>query len=56
MILTLAHSLDMEVVAGGIETTAELAILKDLGCEFGQGYWFAPPMATESASQRLHPS
>ncbi|MBW4485545.1 MAG: EAL domain-containing protein [Tildeniella torsiva UHER 1998/13D] len=55
MILTLAHSLNMDVVAEGIETAAELAILKDLGCEFGQGYWFAPPMATESATQWLHP-
>lgn len=55
MILTLAHSLDMDVVAEGIETAAELAILKDLGCEFGQGYWFAPPMAIESATQWLHP-
>ncbi|MBD1874750.1 EAL domain-containing protein [Nodosilinea sp. FACHB-131] len=54
MILTLAHSLGMDVVAEGIETAAELDILKALGCESGQGYWFAPPLATASAAQWLH--
>ncbi|MBD1915322.1 MULTISPECIES: EAL domain-containing protein [Cyanophyceae] len=55
MILTLAHSLNIDVVAEGIETAAELDILKALGCESGQGYWFAPPLVTASAAQWLHP-
>lgn len=42
-IMTLAQNLGMEVVAEGIETAAQLAQLKLLGCEFGQGYWFARP-------------
>ncbi len=56
MILTLAHSLDMDVVAEGIETATELDILKALGCESGQGYWFARPLVTEAAAQWLHPA
>ncbi|MBD2259336.1 EAL domain-containing protein [Pseudanabaena sp. FACHB-2040] len=53
MILTLAHSLDMDVVAEGIETEAELDVLKGLGCEFGQGYWFSPPLNAEQGNQWL---
>ena len=42
-IVTLADKLGMEVVAEGVETAAQVAHLKNLGCEFGQGYWFARP-------------
>ncbi|HIK16430.1 MAG TPA: EAL domain-containing protein [Leptolyngbyaceae cyanobacterium M33_DOE_097] len=49
MILTLAHGLGMDVVAEGIETEAELEILQRLGCEFGQGYWYAPPLDATQA-------
>ena len=42
-IITLADKLGVEVVAEGIETAAQGAYLKDLGCEFGQGYWLARP-------------
>ena len=40
MILALAHSLGMEVVAEGIETNPQLAKLQNLSCDFGQGYLF----------------
>ncbi len=42
-IITLADKLGMEVIAEGVETAAQVAYLKDLGCEFGQGYWLARP-------------
>lgn len=42
-IITLADKLGMEVVAEGVETAAQVSYLKDLGCEFGQGYWLARP-------------
>lgn len=35
----------MTVVADGIETTSQLEQLQALGCDFGQGYLFAPPLA-----------
>ncbi|WOD39082.1 EAL domain-containing protein [Nodosilinea sp. E11] len=55
MILFLAHSLEMDVVAEGIETATELDSLKRLGCELGQGYWFARPLTVEQATQWLKP-
>ena len=43
-IINLAHSLGLDVVAEGIETEAQLQVLKSLGCEYGQGYLFAHPL------------
>ena len=43
-IINLAHSLGLDVVAEGIETEAQLDILRGLGCEYGQGYFFAYPL------------
>lgn len=43
-IINLAHSLGLDVIAEGIETEAQLKILKELGCEYGQGYLFAHPL------------
>ncbi|MGF1588034.1 MAG: putative bifunctional diguanylate cyclase/phosphodiesterase [Pleurocapsa sp.] len=43
-IVNLAHSLGLDVVAEGIETEAQLEILRSLGCEYGQGYLFAYPL------------
>ncbi len=39
-IVALGHALRLEVVAEGIETSAELAVLETLGCDLGQGYLF----------------
>jgi PAS domain S-box-containing protein len=39
-ILTLARDLDLECVAEGIETSLQLALLRDLHCELGQGFLF----------------
>jgi len=43
-IITLAHGLGLEVTAEGIETVEQLNILRDLGCETGQGYFFSRPV------------
>ena len=48
-ILMMAQTLGMKVVAEGIETEAELAQLKALGCAFGQGYLFSEPLSAERA-------
>jgi len=44
LIAGLARSLNMDMVAEGIETQAQLEWLKNLGCRFGQGYWFSRPV------------
>lgn len=49
-ILDLARSLDMEVVAEGIETAEQATRLRSLGCRLGQGYYFSRPMTPEAIS------
>lgn len=46
--ITLGRRLNMEVVAEGVETEAELACILQLGCTTGQGYLFAKPMPNEA--------
>jgi diguanylate cyclase (GGDEF)-like protein len=46
-ILALARSLGLEVVAEGIETEQQLRILRDMGCVYGQGYFFGRPQPAE---------
>lgn len=48
-IITLAHTLGMDVTAEGVETATQLAQLKALGCEFGQGFLFSKPLNSASA-------
>jgi diguanylate cyclase (GGDEF)-like protein/PAS domain S-box-containing protein len=50
-ILPMASNLNLEVVAEGIETSEQLAMLKALRCKYGQGFYFSKPLpATEAAS------
>ena len=44
-IITLAHSLNLEVVAEGVETQAQLDFLIAQGCDQFQGFLFSPPLA-----------
>lgn len=52
-IANLAHGLKLNIVVEGIETTTQLAILKDLNCHQGQGYYFAKPLCVESITTLL---
>jgi len=52
-IKTLASSLNMEVVAEGIETTEQLSILTDMNFEYGQGYYFSRPMPADEVELYL---
>ena len=51
--ITLARNLDLTVIAEGIETESQLAILKALDCEGGQGFLFAEPMRFETLREFL---
>jgi EAL domain-containing protein (putative c-di-GMP-specific phosphodiesterase class I) len=48
-VIALAHDLKRQVVVEGVENEAEAAWLARLGCEYGQGFYFAPAMDTAAA-------
>jgi EAL domain-containing protein (putative c-di-GMP-specific phosphodiesterase class I) len=50
-IIILAHALDMSVVAEGVETREQMSMLKQLGCEYAQGYFFSRPIIAAAAEQ-----
>ena len=49
-IVSLTKSLDKKIIAEGVETKEQLDILMDLGCEYGQGYFFSKPISKDEAS------
>jgi diguanylate cyclase (GGDEF)-like protein len=52
-IVMLAKSLGLKVTAEGIETQNQLDIIRQLGCEFGQGYLFDKPLPADEATDLL---
>ncbi len=52
-ILELARALRMEVIAEGIETREQFDLLRQLGCRYGQGFFFAPPLPVKEISRLL---
>ena len=52
-IIILAHALDMNVVAEGVETHEQMSMLKQLGCEYAQGYFFSRPIIAAAAEQMI---
>ncbi len=50
-IVMLAQTLGMDVVAEGVETKEQLALLRRLGCENGQGYFFSKPQGIAGAEK-----
>lgn len=53
LIIMLAHSIGLKVVAEGTETANQIDELKRLDCEMAQGYFYSPPVDARSASELL---
>ena len=51
-IVTMAHELGMEVVAEGVETEAQMLALKQMGCDWGQGWWFGRGVSAREFEER----
>ncbi|XWK89931.1 MAG: EAL domain-containing protein [Phormidium sp.] len=52
-VIMLSHKLGMDVVAEGVEKASQMEILRDLGCEYVQGYYFSKPLNSEAATALL---
>ncbi|WP_375428263.1 putative bifunctional diguanylate cyclase/phosphodiesterase [uncultured Sphingomonas sp.] len=55
-ILSLAKALGMQTVAEGVEKAEVARMLGALGCEFGQGYFYARPLSPEAAFAAIAPA
>jgi diguanylate cyclase (GGDEF)-like protein len=53
LIVELASTLGLEVVAEGIESADQLEALRDMGCDLGQGFFLSPPLSTSSIEERV---
>ena len=49
-VVNLSHSIGMNTVAEGVETPRQVAVLRDLGADAAQGFFFARPMTAEAAT------
>ncbi|MCX8059036.1 MAG: EAL domain-containing protein [Spirochaetes bacterium] len=47
-IINLSHSLNMEVVSEGVEKESQLEILRDISCDYFQGFYFSKPLPIEN--------
>lgn len=50
MIIKLAHELGIEAFAEGIETPAQLSYLREMGCDYGQGFLFSSALEAEASA------
>jgi len=51
--IAMAHGLNLKVVAEGVETEEQLALLQELNCDYGQGYLFSKPVSAEEFTELL---
>ncbi len=52
-IIAMAHSMEMKVIAEGIEKKEQFELLKTMGCDYGQGFLFSPAVPPEMFAQML---
>jgi len=55
MIVSLAHTLGLKVIAEGVEEDAQVRMLRELGCDQIQGYYVSQPVPAEKVAALLRP-
>lgn len=53
-VITLCRTLGVECVAEGVELEAQLSFLREIGCDYAQGYLFCRPIAAEDLAARMN--
>jgi EAL domain-containing protein (putative c-di-GMP-specific phosphodiesterase class I) len=53
MTINLAHTLGMRIIAEGVESKEQAEQLREMGCDLGQGYYFAEPLSPEASPEFL---
>lgn len=52
-IIVMAHQLGMKVIAEGVNSQRHHDLLKEAGCDYGQGFWYAKPMTATEITARI---
>ncbi|MBA3487911.1 MAG: EAL domain-containing protein, partial [Lysobacter sp.] len=52
-VIAMGRSLGMKVVAEGVQTTGQMAALRAMGCNYGQGFLMGRPVSAEAAGALL---
>ena len=52
-IVAMGHSLEQRLIAEGIETQHHLQVLREMGCDLGQGFYFAKPMPADAVPEYI---
>lgn len=52
-IIALAKGLNFKVLAEGIETPEQVAVLSEMGCDYAQGYWYSRPLTVQHIDDLL---
>ena len=55
-IVSMAHSLELGIIAEGVETLEQLEFLQQIGCDAYQGYYYSPPVPIGQFNQLLQDS
>ena len=50
-VITLSNSLGIQVVAEGVETAEQVAVLSSYGCKLAQGFYFSPPVSAQAFTE-----
>lgn len=54
-IIAMAHKLNLEVVAEGVETREQALLLRQFNCDHMQGYWISRPLPLSAGGDKRHP-